>query len=126
METLFKKHKMFISQTNMNIVRDMINRVNWSKQLVAIKGSRGVGKTTLSVSISKLNEVIKGNVLVSFNLVFNDSLFSDNNGDNKMVVYDPDHNSKYINTTINKDIGILLITNNELPPYRHYLKNWNS
>lgn len=47
METLFKKHKMFISQTNMNIVRDMINRVNWSKQLVAIKGSRGVGKTTL-------------------------------------------------------------------------------
>lgn len=47
METLFKKHRMFISQTKMEIVRDMINKVNWSKQLVAIKGSRGVGKTTL-------------------------------------------------------------------------------
>ncbi|MBQ0030991.1 MAG: ATP-binding protein [Bacteroidales bacterium] len=47
METLFKKHKMFISHTSMDIVRDMINKVNWTKQLVAIKGSRGVGKTTL-------------------------------------------------------------------------------
>ncbi|MBR5971885.1 MAG: ATP-binding protein [Paludibacteraceae bacterium] len=47
METLFKKHKMFISQTQMKLVRDMINKVSWSKQLVAIKGSRGVGKTTL-------------------------------------------------------------------------------
>lgn len=47
METLFKKHKMLISQTKMDIVRDMMNKVNWTKQLVAIKGSRGVGKTTL-------------------------------------------------------------------------------
>ena len=47
METLFKKHKMFISQTKMDIIRDMINKINWTKQLVAIKGSRGVGKTTL-------------------------------------------------------------------------------
>lgn len=38
---------MFISQTQTDIVRDMINHVNWSKPLVAIKGSRGVGKTTL-------------------------------------------------------------------------------
>lgn len=47
METLFKKHRMFISQTQTDIVRDMINHINWSKPLVAIKGSRGVGKTTL-------------------------------------------------------------------------------
>lgn len=46
METLFKKHRMFISQTQTDIVRDMINHINWSKPLVAIKGSRGVGKTT--------------------------------------------------------------------------------
>ena len=38
---------MFISQTKMDIIRDMINKINWTKQLVAIKGSRGVGKTTL-------------------------------------------------------------------------------
>lgn len=47
METLFKKHRLFISQTKMDIVREMISQVNWSKPLVAIKGSRGVGKTTL-------------------------------------------------------------------------------
>lgn len=47
METLIKKHKMFLSQTNLDIVRDMVNQVNWTKPLVAIKGSRGVGKTTL-------------------------------------------------------------------------------
>jgi predicted AAA+ superfamily ATPase len=47
MESLFKKHKMLISQINTGIVRDMMHSVNWEKQLVAIRGSRGVGKTTL-------------------------------------------------------------------------------
>jgi len=47
METLFKKHQMFISQVKMNIIREIINDINWTSQLVAIKGSRGVGKTTL-------------------------------------------------------------------------------
>lgn len=47
MDTLFKKHRMYISQVTMNIVRDMMNKVNWNSQLVAIKGSRGVGKTTM-------------------------------------------------------------------------------
>ena len=31
----------------MDIIREIINDINWSRQLVAIKGSRGVGKTTL-------------------------------------------------------------------------------
>ena len=47
METLMKKHKMLISQTNTAIVRDIFNEISWEKQLVAIRGSRGVGKTTL-------------------------------------------------------------------------------
>jgi hypothetical protein len=47
METLYKKHKILISQVSMDIVRDTINTINWSKPLVAIRGSRGVGKTTL-------------------------------------------------------------------------------
>ncbi len=38
---------MLISQINTGIVRDMMHSVNWEKQLVAIRGSRGVGKTTL-------------------------------------------------------------------------------
>lgn len=47
METLFKKHRLFISQVPMEVVRDFIDQVNWNQPLVAIKGSRGVGKTTL-------------------------------------------------------------------------------
>jgi len=47
METLYRKHKMLVSQVSTTIVRDMMNAVDWDKQLVAIRGSRGVGKTTL-------------------------------------------------------------------------------
>ena len=47
METLFKKHRILISQTSSEIVRDIMKSVNWEKQLVSIRGSRGVGKTTL-------------------------------------------------------------------------------
>ena len=47
METLFKKHQILVSQVNMDIIREMINSISWERQLVAIRGSRGVGKTTL-------------------------------------------------------------------------------
>ncbi len=47
METLFKKHQILISQVSMKIIREIMNDINWEKQLVAIRGSRGVGKTTL-------------------------------------------------------------------------------
>ena len=38
---------MLISQTDTKIVRDITKTINWNKQLVSIRGSRGVGKTTL-------------------------------------------------------------------------------
>ncbi len=38
---------MLISQVSTDIVREMMHSVNWERQLVAIRGSRGVGKTTL-------------------------------------------------------------------------------
>lgn len=47
MDTLFKKHKMLISQVSLKIVRETMNTINWESKLVAIRGSRGVGKTTL-------------------------------------------------------------------------------
>lgn len=47
MEILFKKHRIFMSQVSLGIVREMINTISWEKPLVAIRGSRGVGKTTL-------------------------------------------------------------------------------
>lgn len=47
METLFRKHRILISQVSMTIVRQIMNTIKWEKQLVSIRGSRGVGKTTL-------------------------------------------------------------------------------
>lgn len=47
METLFKKHRILVSQVSMDIVRDTMHTIAWDKPLVAIRGSRGVGKTTL-------------------------------------------------------------------------------
>ena len=47
METLYKKHRILISQTNLDIVREVMHTISWDRQLVAIRGSRGVGKTTL-------------------------------------------------------------------------------
>ena len=47
METLFRKHRILISQVDTTIVRQLMTTINWEKQLVSIRGSRGVGKTTL-------------------------------------------------------------------------------
>ena len=47
METLFKKHHLLISQVSTSIIREAMDAIAWDKQLVAIRGSRGVGKTTL-------------------------------------------------------------------------------
>ena len=46
METLFKKHRVLVSQVSMKIVRQLMDSINWEKQLVSIRGSRGVGKPT--------------------------------------------------------------------------------
>ena len=55
METLFKKHRKLITQVSTNIIREAMNTIPWEKQLVAIRGSRGVGKTTLMRQYIKLN-----------------------------------------------------------------------
>ena len=55
METLFKKHRLLISQVSTNIIRDAMNSIRWDKQLVGIRGSRGVGKTTLMRQYVKMN-----------------------------------------------------------------------
>lgn len=55
MDTLFGKHSLFIKQVTMDFIRDDIDRVKWDRQLVAIKGSRGVGKTTLIRQYIRMN-----------------------------------------------------------------------
>lgn len=62
METLFRKHRLLISQVSTDIVRDSMNTIKWEKQLVAIRGSRGVGKTTLMRQYIKQNYGVQAGV----------------------------------------------------------------
>lgn len=55
METLFNTMERRLMLTPTTIVRDFINDINWNKQLISIKGSRGVGKTTLMLQYIKLH-----------------------------------------------------------------------
>lgn len=47
MNTLFEKQDALLRATNLQIVRDFINHVNWEAPLLCIRGARGVGKSTL-------------------------------------------------------------------------------
>ena len=47
METLFAKQDRLLMLTSTDIIRTLMYQINWNAQLIAIKGPRGVGKTTL-------------------------------------------------------------------------------
>lgn len=47
MEKLFERHDAYLSDVPMGYVRDFINDVDWDARLIAIKGPKGVGKSTL-------------------------------------------------------------------------------
>lgn len=55
MEALFVKHDRLIANTSTEIVREMMNRVNWNARLLSIQGAKGVGKSTLLKQFVKLN-----------------------------------------------------------------------
>ncbi len=47
MDVLFEKQDAMLRATSMKIVRGFMNQVNWSAPMLCIRGSRGVGKSTL-------------------------------------------------------------------------------
>lgn len=55
MDTLFAKMDRLLQLTQTRTVRDMMNRINWKARLIAIRGARGVGKTTLMLQYIKLH-----------------------------------------------------------------------
>lgn len=44
-----------LAQTSTDIIRELMNKIHWGNRMVAIRGSRGVGKTTLMLQYIKLN-----------------------------------------------------------------------
>ncbi len=55
MESLFKKHDRLVAVTSTEIIRQWANSINWDARLMAIRGPKGVGKTTMMLQYIKLN-----------------------------------------------------------------------
>lgn len=55
MESLFQTMERLLERTPVRIVRSMMEHINWDRQLISIRGSRGVGKSTLLRQYIKLN-----------------------------------------------------------------------
>lgn len=63
MEKLFQQFTRRISNTSANFKRYLYDDINWEDCLIAIKGSRGVGKTTLILQHIKLNRPLNEQTL---------------------------------------------------------------
>jgi predicted AAA+ superfamily ATPase len=55
MESLFKKHDRLVTVTSTEIIRQWAKSINWDARLMAIRGPKGVGKTTMMLQYIKLN-----------------------------------------------------------------------
>ena len=53
MDNIRKRHINLIEETSLNFERYLINELPWDRRLVGIKGSRGIGKTTLILQYIK-------------------------------------------------------------------------
>ena len=55
MDKLFDRHNEYISTVSLDFVRSFIDRIDWTIRLIAIKGPKGVGKSTLMQQYIKRN-----------------------------------------------------------------------
>ena len=53
MDNIRKRHKALVDNVDLSFEREIINELPWSERLISIKGSRGVGKTTLLLQYIK-------------------------------------------------------------------------
>lgn len=55
MESIKERFLKKIDATSLNFIRSKIDKIRWDARLIGIKGSRGVGKTTLLLQYIKQN-----------------------------------------------------------------------
>lgn len=55
MEALINRYKRLLAVTSTAYVRSLVDVIHWDARLIAIRGARGVGKTTLMLQYLKLN-----------------------------------------------------------------------
>lgn len=53
MEVFFRTHKYLVEHLDPSIDRLLMSQIDWSKRLIGIKGTRGVGKTTFLLQYAK-------------------------------------------------------------------------
>lgn len=63
MEKLRERFVLRLRDTSLNFKRYLLHNIDWSERLIAIKGSRGVGKTTLILQYIKENFKIDETIL---------------------------------------------------------------
>lgn len=55
MDSLYKTHQYLFETVNAPVRRELMDMIDWNDRLIAIKGSRGVGKTFFLISYAKEN-----------------------------------------------------------------------
>jgi uncharacterized protein len=55
MEKLYDLHHSYLRKTKLSFKRYLMDEINWAGKLIAIKGAKGVGKTTLILQYIKAN-----------------------------------------------------------------------
>lgn len=55
MDTLFARHDRQTKSASLKFIRSYMTRINWTTHLLAIRGARGIGKTTLMLQYIKQN-----------------------------------------------------------------------
>ena len=53
MEAFYRTHRYLVEHTDAPIRRGLMDEIDWNNRLIAIKGTRGVGKTTFLLQYAK-------------------------------------------------------------------------
>ncbi|MCF6308775.1 MAG: AAA family ATPase [Flavobacteriaceae bacterium] len=75
MESLRKRHTLLIEETNLTFKRYLLTQLPWQERLIGVKGSRGVGKTTLLLQYIKQEYGLSSKALY---ISLDDLYFSEN------------------------------------------------
>ena len=65
MDTLYRSYRMLLSNISTGFIRYLHDEIEWSSRLIAILGSRGVGKTTMLLQHIKLYDNINETLFVT-------------------------------------------------------------
>ena len=65
MDTLYRSYRMLLSNISTDFIRYLHDEIEWSSRLIAILGSRGVGKTTMLLQHIKLYDNINETLFVT-------------------------------------------------------------